>query len=64
MGVVFQTMKRVLKMTAPPGSRWRLALRSLRRLVGLKPPASADLPTPPKGPNTRTTCGRSIAFSG
>ncbi len=51
MGVLFQTVKRVLKMTAPPGSRRRLALRSLRRLVGLQPPPSADLPTPPKGAN-------------
>ncbi len=50
MGAAFQALKRVFRAFAPPGSRRRHALRSLRRLVGLKPAdGPAAPPAPPKG---------------
>jgi glycosyltransferase involved in cell wall biosynthesis len=48
--VALQALKRILKMLAPPGSRRRAVVRSLRRLVrGPAPEGPAPLPAPPKG---------------
>ena len=43
MAAAFQALKRIFRAFAPPGSRRRHVLRSLRGLVGLKP---ADVPPP------------------
>ena len=50
MGAAFQALKRIFRVFAPPGSRRRRVLRSLRRLAGFKTSdGPAVPPAPPKG---------------